>query len=182
MILVIRHAQKGPNGKLTSDGRQSARKLRDKLYQLGIQRAIVAPNDRARQTANLAGLDIVREAKELAIPDGYEEYLNKVVVGRMLEQEGEPWEKSFTRAVLEDKLYDNVFASWGEEVARIARGTTGPTEGILEGDLDYVLISSSPRIELGYLALLGSTNWQDFPRCRELEGFLFSSTELCLFK
>ena len=196
MILVIRHAQKDVHGNLTKNGRRAATGLGRIVRQMGFADAIVAPNDRCSETARKANLRILGEEERLAIPDGYEEYLNKVVVTRMLEQEGEPWEKSFTRAVLEDPLYDSIFASWGalltsvivaKEVARnsILR-FQGNTDGVFENNPNFgysrlkdysncVFIGSSPVVELAYLALIGSSDWRDFPRCRELEGFTLSA-------
>lgn len=170
MHLVIRHAKKGPDGNLTPEGEASARVLGDDLRNKGFKIAWVAPNARAEQTAQAAGLKIVNHIPALGIPDRYEEYINKAVVARMLEQPGKPWEKSFTKAVLEDPLYEKVFWLWGDDLVRVL-------DEMSPEQVPTVLIGSSPIIELGYLAFCNSKNWRDFPRCRELEGFILEKTE-----
>lgn len=201
VILVIRHAQKGPDGELTKEGRKAAFLAipRALAEWSGTKGAIVAPNERARQTAIAAGLKIIEERPELAIPDEYEEYLNKIVVGKMLAQPGKPWEQSFTRAVMEDSLYKSVFAGWGETLANLVRIRASwqtsqtrfetATMGMFANDPDVfkvpnhlVFIGSSPLIELGYLVLKDSEDWQNLPRCRELEGFTFYGAQPHPFK
>lgn len=166
MILVIRHAKKGPDGNLTEEGKTAATILGAELHNQGYTRALTAPNDRSIQTAMAAGLEIVGECPELGIPADYEDYLNGPVVARMLEQEGKPWEKSFTRSVFEDEQF-NTFYYWGLAAAKIITHRARKEKGL-------VMIGSSPLVELAYLVYTDG-HWNDFPRCRELEGFSCTS-------
>lgn len=165
MLIFIRHGKKRPDGKLSLRGKLEALKLRKYFKRSGMSEAFVATNVRAEQTARYAGLRIVGQLPELAASE-YEKYLNTEVIERMLAQKGKPWEKSFTRAVLEDPLYKEVFSKWGESLTTRVRDAT-------DENGDYVFIGSSPLIELAYLHLIGSYDWQDFPRCQELEGFCY---------
>lgn len=190
MYIFIRHGKKRSDGKLSLEGKCEAFKLRKYFKQLGLSEAFVAPNTRAEQTAKYAGLRIVGHLPELA-SGKYEEHLNTEVVGRMLAQEGKPWEKSFTRAVLEDPMADEFYklgeaavlamrqaglmeVSWREyrEYEQTAM-ILGPERVQDPRVLPLVFIGSSPIVELAYLSLQDSRDWRLFPRCRELEGFRF---------
>jgi hypothetical protein len=165
VLLVIRHAQKGPDGNLTVEGVRSAQDMGLVIRKDGYVRAVTAPNVRSIQTAEAAGLEVVGECSSLGIPNDYEAYMNGPVVERMLAQPGSLWEKSYTRAVLEDDQFDT-FYYWGLSAAREVRHYA------LE-ERKLVMIGSSPLIELAYLIIANSLhlNWEDFARCRELEGF-----------
>lgn len=191
MLLFIRHSKKSSDGKLSVRGKLDAFKLRRNLKCLCLEGALVAPNERSIQTARYAGIRIVEQLPELTSGE-FERYLNTEVLDRMLSQGGKPWETSFTRAVLEDPLYDTIFSKWGEVIIKTAVTSSiipyVPRIAPNESDLpdpefsgirskpeyrNLLFIGSSPIIELAFLHVINTNDWRDFPRCRELEGFQY---------
>ena len=169
-ILVLRHA-KHENDLLTEDGRTACRSLKEKIVDNFPKKAMAGTLGRHIQTAEALGLKIIERNEDLNPPDDpcYIRIIQNTLEEMMAQKVDHPWERSFTKAIVESNHYEDIFLPLGKRL--------GPFESLRE---NKCIVTSSPLIEVAFLTLTDNEcNWKAFKRCRELDGFVIHQVIGC---
>jgi len=165
-ILVLRHA-KHKNDLLTEEGKAACQNLREKIGDKFSKKAITGTLGRHIQTAEALGLEIIEKNENLSPPNGpfFSQAIQDALEEMMKQELDHPWERSFTKAIVESVHYEDLFLPLGRNLKYFLLRPAS-----MENQL---IVTSSPLIEIAFHALNDNEyDWKAFKRCRELDGFL----------